>query len=424
MFAPDVAEFSGRWRGRIEADPLAAQVMAALWAIREEYAAPMLSRARRESDVMDSVIANDQAESLHHVLQHFRALLSLPTARASALGEEPLAFVHAHGTRRARAGVPLLAQLQAYRTGHKSFWSAMCDIINARAVNAEVALRTTILLSEYCIEYTDLISTIMTDAYLAEETQSAAQRARLSVAVVEDLLKGALPVSDEALALCGAQNIGGTRPMAVLLARTTPFSALDRGAVARAIEAALPQDTFGRLVEVRADEVVAVASGEAVGARMASAVRAADIPRQAPGLRIGIGLDVDAVRALPRSYGEALAAIDLLPGPVAHLADTSIVAWLRHIADETAQRLAPPWIGALADGGHAETLQAFADASLNVKACARRLKVHNNTIYHRLNRVRSLTGVDPRSYAGLSQLLTALAVADREAEHSQAKSGA
>ncbi|MDB6160584.1 MAG: PucR C-terminal helix-turn-helix domain [Gammaproteobacteria bacterium] len=34
-------------------------------------------------------------------------------------------------------------------------------------------------------------------------------------------------------------------------------------------------------------------------------------------------------------------------------------------------------------------------------ATARALGVHNNTIYHRLNRVQTLTGLDPRTYRGL-----------------------
>jgi sugar diacid utilization regulator len=38
--------------------------------------------------------------------------------------------------------------------------------------------------------------------------------------------------------------------------------------------------------------------------------------------------------------------------------------------------------------------------------------VHNNTVYHRLNQVRRLTGLDPRSFGGLSALVTARALAE------------
>jgi hypothetical protein len=363
------------------------------------------------------VIANDQAETMQHVLQHFRSLLSLPTDRAAELGDEPLAFVRAHGIRRARAGVPLIAVLQAYRTGHKSFWSAMCDMINRFCVNTEDGLRVTMLLSDYGIEYVDLISATVTDAYLSEETQLALQRTRLSVAVVDDLLQGRLPSSDEALALCRLQNVGGAAPMAVLVARLTPqggpFSAQLRAALARAIEQALPQSAFGGLVELRQDEVVAVISGERPAARAAQAIRESGaVALGGPHLRIGIGLDVNHVASLPRSHSEARTAIALLGGerPVAYLGEAGVDTYLLHVADETAHRLAPPWVGEIADDVHWRTLRAFADASLNVKACANILKVHNNTIYHRLNRIRKLTGIDPRTYTGLNHLLTALSV--------------
>ena len=135
-----------------------------------------------------------------------------------------------------------------------------------------------------------------------------------------------------------------------------------------------------------------------------------------PFLRIGIGLDATSIAELPRSYSEAVAAteIEAAGHPVAHLASVSVDAWLRHRADATARRLKPAWSGALRDSRLVPTLEAFAAASLNVKACANLLKVHNNTVYHRLNNVRRLTGVDPRTYAGLSHLLAVLSIESRQ----------
>jgi sugar diacid utilization regulator len=54
------------------------------------------------------------------------------------------------------------------------------------------------------------------------------------------------------------------------------------------------------------------------------------------------------------------------------------------------------------------TIRAFAECSLNVKQPARRLGVHTNAAYFRLNRINELTGVDPRTYAGTALLLTTL----------------
>src|SRR5580765_5720190 len=180
----DARAFGDAWKKKLQTDPLAVRVVTALWREREALSAPVIARTRRENPVIDAVIAADQPETIRHVLEHFRALLSLPTQRLADLGEEPLAFVRMHGVRRARAGVPLLAVLQAYRTGHKGFWAALCDMITRLAPDAQSGLRTTMLLSDYCIEYTDLISIVVTEAHIAEEALLAAQRTRISIAVL------------------------------------------------------------------------------------------------------------------------------------------------------------------------------------------------------------------------------------------------
>jgi sugar diacid utilization regulator len=425
MFASDVGTFGRLWRERLESDPLAARVVATLWHDRERYATPVMARARRENPVIDTVIESDFAETRLHVLEHFRALLSLPTAHAAELGDDPLAFVRAHGVRRARAGVPLRAVLQAYRTGHKSFWSAICDKLNDIGANAETSIQTTMLLSDYLIDYTDLISVVVTDAYIAEESQLAAQRTRLSIAVLESLLRGERPHSREGRELCETLGITAGRSLvafAVRQAEPEPaMSAQERSAAMRQIDAALPHATFGRLIDLRLNEIAGIIScAESAGVAATRILRqglSAANGRWNAALAVGIGLDAAAIEELPRSYAEAVAAIEISGArrPVAHLGEVSVDAWLRHKADATARRLTPAWTNALRDSRLVPTLEAFAAASLNVKACANLLKVHNNTVYHRLNSVRRLTGVNPRTYAGLSHLL-AVASLERKAE--------
>ena len=87
-------------------------------------------------------------------------------------------------------------------------------------------------------------------------------------------------------------------------------------------------------------------------------------------------------------------------------------------------RLIPEWTRYLvpADGGQSgelsRTIRAFADCSLNVKETARRLGVHANTVYFRLNRIHKLTGIDPRTFSGTSVLVTSLRLLDAHAMHS------
>jgi len=416
----DVENFSRTWAGRVAADPLAAEVIETLWIRRESFAAPVLQRARSESPVIDAVVAGDFPETLAHVLEHFRALLALPAARAQELGDDPMGFVRRHGVRRAQGGAPLQAVLQAYRTGHKSFWAAMSALIQQLSGDAESGMRAAMLLSEYCIDYTDLISRIVTDAYLEEEAKLAEERTRLGLAVVEDLLGGAAPRMEQGWRLCNELGLADGLPMAVAVARWRgdgdgAFAARALSLLARGVEAALPREGFGRIVGVRGLEVVAVVAAPAApGERTTRALRdtAASLSAEAGPFRIGVGLDVAAIADLPASFRQALIALELAAGEgVSHLSETGVDDYLRRTADATARQLAPPLPVTLRDGELGRTIEAFAAADLNVKACARRLGVHNNTVYHRLNQVRRMTGADPRTYAGLSTLITALTIA-------------
>ena len=55
-----------------------------------------------------------------------------------------------------------------------------------------------------------------------------------------------------------------------------------------------------------------------------------------------------------------------------------------------------------------ETIRAFADADLNVAGAAERIHVHPNTIRYRLQQIATKTGHDPRTFAGLVELLCIL----------------
>ena len=92
------------------------------------------------------------------------------------------------------------------------------------------------------------------------------------------------------------------------------------------------------------------------------------------------------------------------------LSEIGIDSYLRLTADATARRLAPPLPPSLRTGVLMQTIEAFAICDLNVKACARHLNVHANTVYHRLNRINALTGRNPRTFRGLSELTTAMAM--------------
>jgi DNA-binding PucR family transcriptional regulator len=56
----------------------------------------------------------------------------------------------------------------------------------------------------------------------------------------------------------------------------------------------------------------------------------------------------------------------------------------------------------------AAAIEAFADNGLSVVAAARALHVHPNTVIYRLDRWRTLTGWDPRTFHGLALSIASL----------------
>ena len=97
---------------------------------------------------------------------------------------------------------------------------------------------------------------------------------------------------------------------------------------------------------------------------------------------------------------------------VVHFAAMPLRQLMIHLAGEELRRLLPAWVTDYYDaddklgGVLSATLRAYADADMNVLKAALRLDVHPNTIYARMNRIRDLTGLNPRAYYALTDLLT------------------
>ena len=179
-------------------------------------------------------------------------------------------------------------------------------------------------------------------------------------------------------------------------------------------------EQFGRLIDIRKDEVLAVVAGSADTSKRVLSALAAATAEVGFSAGIGISLDATEISALPQAYQESERAVEFTRSnrPVMHFADIDLMEFLVRRPDAAARRLIPPWAGRLkhADNGKSgelsRTISQFADCNFNVKRTARRLDLHTNTVYFRLNRIRELTGIDPRSYSGLSLLLTTLRMLD------------
>jgi len=135
----------------------------------------------------------------------------------------------------------------------------------------------------------------------------------------------------------------------------------------------------------------------------------------------GVGLDKGDVARQPEALVEARIALDLSNPDcrLLHFADIDLAEFVIHQTDRAALRLIPEWVRTAhvtgREGHLIRTIRTFAECSLNVKETARRLGVHTNTVYFRLNQIKQRTGSDPRTFSGTSTLFMALRLLDSHA---------
>jgi sugar diacid utilization regulator len=416
------------WEARLDANALVSRILSTLNERKSEVQRCALDGLQRENrDFERAASWQFREEALGHCNDILHLMLEIAKGQAAGLGPDPFHFVRTHAVRRARQQFPLAGSLNAYRLAHKGYWELVRNSVGNAAAAESEKTDCLMILSEFLLELFDRISGILTDAYIAEEKRMIARRTRTHVALIEDLLHGRQPGDLEAQALCERTGIGSGAPIAIAIARIRTSGngrAFDRAAelerLSEYFRLALAPEHFGRLIDIRKDEVLAIVAGTAdTSKRVLKALRATAAERDFP-TGIGISLDASEISALPQAYQEAERAVEFTRAdrPIMHFADIDLVEFLVRRPDAAARRLIPPWAGRLVDadngksGELSRTILQFADCNFNVKRTARRLDLHTNTVYFRLNRIRELTGIDPRSYSGLSLLLTTLRMLD------------
>jgi hypothetical protein len=415
------------WSERFRQTPLAGSVVAGLDKRSSEIWQRTFDVLRRESpEYRNSVDEEFTKESKSHCRELLHAIIAIAAGTAARPDSDPFYFVRTHAEWRSRHQVPLTASLHAYRLAHKTYWEITRESLLQRA-GREEALDSLNMLSDFWLEFFDHVGAVLAEAHAVEEGLSVAQNTRAYARLIDDLLGGREPSDREARRLRTLCGIRPGAPMAVAVAR--PFQSgngkpidldVTRRSLVRLVNQVLPSAVFGRLVDIRNDEVIVIVSSDVDTARGFLKVlgRHGFGRRRANGLAAGIGVSPDTmeVAGLPESLEEARLALEFASAahPLMHFADIDLTDFLIRRADKTSLRLIPEWIRHLtpADGGQSvelsRTIRAFAESSLNVKQTARRLGVHANTVYFRLNRINRLTGINPRTFSGTSLLLTAL----------------
>lgn len=414
------------WETRLHANALALQILGTLNERKSEVERCALDGLQRENPQYERANSRQfREEALGHCNDILQLMLAIAAGKASLPGPDPFHFVHAHAVRRARQQFPLAGSLNAYRLAHKGYWEVMRNSVSSSPA-AEIEKTDCLMtLSEFLLEFFDRVSGILTDAYVAEEKLMTARRTRAHVVLIEDLLHGRQPGDLEAQALSERCGIRTGAHIAIAIGRIShsgngaPF---DRSAelerLSEFFHQALTSPSHGMLIDIRRDEVLAVIAGGAETSKrvleaFGSIAAELEVEWKA---RAGIGISLDAteISALPQAYQEAERAVEFTQSgrPVMHFAGIDLMEFLVRRPDAAALRLIPQWASRFMDvdsgksGELTRTISQFADCNFNVKRTARLLDLHTNTVYFRLNRIRELTGIDPRSYSGLSLLLT------------------
>ena len=335
-------------------------------------------------------------------------------------------FVRAHARRRAEQRFPLEATLHAYRCGHRVYSRWIRQAVEAASDTPDAVTRMMADITDFAIEYTDAISTLAAAEYVAR-TRLLADVAGDERAALMSILLDGHDESDGRVerVLRDAGFVGQRLACCVVAARPVSPGEMHNPARARrladAVGELLARCVPRRLVDVRDHRVVAVAcevrrqSGwTAPRASLARRV-AAELRGAGNAVLIGVSNDAPSTAHVPRAWREARFALDLAAPErrVVQFSDIGLRERLLEARRDELLGMLPAWAEALfaaddrAQGVLVETLRRFAEADMNVLAAARALGAHPNTVYARMERIEQITGLAPRSFRGLGELLLA-----------------
>jgi PucR C-terminal helix-turn-helix domain len=416
-----------KWSERFEKSPLAKDVVTRLKGRASEIWRGTFELLRKESPEYRNAVDDEfTAESKSHCGELLETIAGIASGRS--FGGDPFEFVRRHAEWRARHQVPLVASLHAYRLAHKTYWGITRQPLSEHRRKKE-ALHALSMLSDFWIEFFEAVGATLEEAHAAEEARIFSQNTHAHAQLIDELLSGAEPSgieTNQLLTLCGI------RPgMVLTVAVFRRFSVEDGKPVdaevalrslVRMLHQVLPSSQFGKLVGLRNSEVVLIigcGGGPVTQALTKQLARNGFSRKNSVGAGGGVGLDKQAIAQLPEALSEARLALPLTSPakPLLRFGEIDLLDFVIRRADNAALRLIPAWVREAHETGIEQdllrTIRAFAQCSLNVKATAKELGVHTNTVYFRLNQIQAKTGVDARAFTGLSHLVTSLHLLDR-----------
>ncbi len=363
-------------------------------------------------DSHDGQLRDDVAVHVRAVFRVF--LMGLAGGRPAQRAD--FAATSEQATRRVAQGISLADFLQAFRIGQLTLWQGVLDAAGGDAAARDAALSAVAQL----MGVIELGSTVAAEAYVEAQQHEVAESDRVRRDLLEDLLARRATLAGHKRAIVRAAGLGPDTRLLVVSAIPVGDLPGDRTLRDAALAVGQVRDGGGRgLAVARQDEIVGLVPLPRAGA--AVAVRnlrraCADLERQQVRLAVGVSTVHSGLYEVPEAYAEARAARDGLGAASGVLALPMLTSfdYLVLREDETARRLIRPGVrrflteDAAAGGALIATLVEYAECDLNAKTAAKRLHLHVNTAYYRLERIAERTGCDLRRLADVVELLIAV----------------
>lgn len=346
-------------------------------------------------------------------------LLARTFAEGATVRREDVGFVRELAARRVHQGVSLEEFIHAYRVALLAIWDACTDEASRLGVSREAGFA----LARSAIDAIDTITTQAAEAYLREETRVRTQSGRAARDLVERLIDG--QAIDPGRRHPAAPGVDPTRQLLTVVGRVerATVAIADALQLARdALEESMSLGTVTPLATIRHGELVLITAGSSPRAKIASlrAARQQTIEEHNVDVRYGVSVPSQGFASVQQAYREAALSLSYTSPsrPIVSLDDLSSLECALIGATATTKAVIASKgnnLRGLSDDDLAaavETIRAFSDADLNVARAAQQTHVHPNTVRYRLQQIATKTGHDPRTFAGLVDLLCILEITD------------
>ncbi len=348
-------------------------------------------------------------------------VLARTHAERSTVRREDVAFVRELAARRVHQGISLEVFIHAYRVALLAYWDACAD----EATRLKISRAAGFALARSAIDSMDIITTQAAEAYLREENRVRTQSGRAARDLVERLIDGQ-PI-DPGRRHPAAPGLDPTGPLLTVVGRVeqTTLAIGDALQLARdTLEENMSLGTVRPLATIRHGELVLISTGTSPRTRIDSlrAARQGAIDEHNIDVHYGVSVPSQGFASVEQAYREAALSLSYTSAgrPIVSLDELSALECALIGATATTKAIIASKgnnLRALPHGDRAaavETIRAFSAADLNVAKAAEQMHLHPNTVRYRLQQIATKTGHDPRTFAGLVELLSILEITDND----------